>query len=50
MVALISKSQIQDFNIDTVEKALIFGSFSLRSALVGSDNGNTDDTIGDNLS
>ena len=44
MVALISKSQIEDFNIDTVEKALIFGSVSLRSALVGSDNGNTDDT------
>ena len=44
MVALISKSQIQAFNIDTVEKALIFGALSLRSALVGSDNEHTEDT------
>ena len=43
MVALIPKSQIQGFNVDTVEKALVFGSLALRAALVGSDNALAED-------
>lgn len=43
MVALIPKSQIQGFNVDTVEKALVFGALALRAALVGSDNSNAED-------
>ena len=42
MVALMPKSQIQGFNIDTVEKALVFGALALRAALVGSDNSNAE--------
>lgn len=44
MVALLPKSQIQGFNIDTVEKALVFGSLMLRAALVGAENENTEDS------
>ena len=43
MVALISKSRIQEFNIDTVEKALVFGALGLRAALIGKNNSNTED-------
>ncbi|MGK7897532.1 MAG: hypothetical protein AB4372_28915 [Xenococcus sp. (in: cyanobacteria)] len=43
MVALISKSRIQEFNIDTVEKALVFGTLGLRAALIGKNNINTED-------
>ncbi len=38
MVALISKPEIQGRNIDTVEKAIVFGALALRAALVGTDN------------
>lgn len=37
MVSLLSKTEIQSLNIDTVEKALVFGALALRAALVGSD-------------
>ena len=43
MVALLPKTQIESFNIDTVEKAIVFGSLALRAALVGNDNANAED-------
>ncbi len=43
MVALLSKTTIQSLNVDTVEKALVFGALVLRAALVGSDNSNAAD-------
>ena len=42
MVALLTKTEIESLNIDTVEKALVFGALFLRAALVGSDDGNAD--------
>ncbi|ELS04804.1 hypothetical protein Xen7305DRAFT_00045400 [Xenococcus sp. PCC 7305] len=44
MVALFSKTEIDSLNIDTVEKALVFGALVLRAALVGPDDGNADNT------
>ena len=41
MVALLTKTELQALNIDTVEKALVFSALVLRSALVGDDNANT---------
>ena len=43
MVALLSKTQIESLNIDTVEKAIVFGSLALRAALVGNDSANAED-------
>ena len=43
MVALISKSRIEQFNIDSVEKALVFAVLGLRVALIGKNNTNTKD-------
>ena len=43
MVALLPKTQIESFNIDTVEKAIVFASLALRAALVGNDNANAED-------
>ena len=43
MVALLPKAQIESLNIDTVEKAIVFGSLALRAALVGNDNANAED-------
>ena len=43
MVALLSKTEIQSLNIDTVEKALVFAALVLRAALVGEDNANAAD-------
>ncbi len=43
MVALLYKTTIQSLNVDTVEKALVFGTLVLRAALVGSDNSNAAD-------
>ena len=41
MVALLTKTELQALNIDTVEKALVFSALVLRSALVGDDDANT---------
>ena len=43
MVALISKAEIQNKNIDMVEKAILFGALALRSALIGADNSQVND-------
>ena len=43
MVALLPKTQIESFNIDTVEKAIVFGALALRAALVGRDNSHAED-------
>ena len=43
MVALLPKAQIESLNIDTVEKAIVFGALALRAALVGSDNAHAED-------
>ena len=43
MVALLSKTEIQSLNVDTVEKALVFAALVLSAALVGSDNANAAD-------
>ena len=37
MVSLLSKSDIQALNIDTVERAIVFSSTVLRASLVGTD-------------
>ena len=44
MVTLLSKTKIQSLNIDTVEKALVFGVLGLRAALIGRNNSNTVDS------
>ena len=43
MVALLPKAEIESRNIDTVEKAIVFGSLALRAALVGNDSANAED-------
>ena len=53
MVSLLSKSDIQALNIDTVERAIVFSSTVLRASLVGTDNKNnkaTDIRISQNIS
>ena len=53
MVSLLSKSDIQALNIDTVERAIVFASTVLRASLVGTDNKNnkaTDIRISQNIS
>ena len=52
MVSLLSKSDIQALNIDTVERAIVFSSTVLRASLVGTDNKNnkaTDIRISQNI-
>ena len=52
MVALISKSDIQALNIDTVERAIVFSATILRASLVGIDSSNnraTDVRISQNI-
>ena len=53
MVSLLSKSDIQALNIDTVERAIVFSCTVLRASLVGTDNKNnkaTDIRISQNIS
>ncbi len=52
MVSLLSKSDIQALNIDTVERAIVFSCTVLRASLVGTDNQNnkaTDIRISQNI-